>query len=388
MGFIKDTGAESPLDIYSLIPIIFRIIFILFVLDYTDSTNFNSLQITGSTSDAPASNIFSVSSDRAGIFSVNNAGNVSITGSLNVSGSITGSLLGTASFATSASQAQTASFVNTLNQNIIISGSATIGSTTSGASENTLTLGARDTTSEGGQLGLNAPGGSYISASFIDLYQNRLRILKGTNVTSTGEVAAWNMHTLQMSLPAYTSAISFAGTSSAELAVDSSGNIITTPKLYRIVNNTDSAVISSSTALTLVYSQLIPANTFAAGDIVRLSYRGQKTNFNGGNSCFIYINTSSTVSGATLLGTWATTANPRMEQMDRKLYIKNVTTNTEMYNVTAPSAGEYTNTATSAFTNIAINWTIDQYIIFANTLASALDTFKGSSYEVERIRTT
>jgi hypothetical protein len=355
---------------------------------YTDSTNFNSLQITGSTSDAPASNIFSVSSDRAGIFSVNNAGNVSITGSLNVSGSITGSLLGTASFATSASQAQTASFVNTLNQNIIISGSATIGSTTSGASENTLTLGARDTTSEGGQLGLNAPGGSYISASFIDLYQNRLRILKGTNVTSTGEVAAWNMHTLQMSLPAYTSAISFAGTSSAELAVDSSGNIITTPKLYRIVNNTDSAVISSSTALTLVYSQLIPANTFAAGDIVRLSYRGQKTNFNGGNSCFIYINTSSTVSGATLLGTWATTANPRMEQMDRKLYIKNVTTNTEMYNVTAPSAGEYTNTATSAFTNIAINWTIDQYIIFANTLASALDTFKGSSYEVERIRTT
>ncbi len=39
MGFIKHTGAESPLDIYGLIPIIFRMIFILFVLDYTDTTN-------------------------------------------------------------------------------------------------------------------------------------------------------------------------------------------------------------------------------------------------------------------------------------------------------------------------------------------------------------
>jgi len=284
--------------------------------------------------------------------------------------------------------ANTASSVSTLNQNVIISGSVIIGSSSIGPFENTLTLGARDNGSEGGQLGFNAPGGTYASASFIDLYQNKLRILKGTNTTSTGEIATWNMHTLQMQLPAYTSATSFAGTSSAELAVDSSGNIITAPKLYRIVNNTDSAVVSGSTALTLIYSQLIPANTFATGDIVRISWRGQKTNFNGSNFAFIYINTTSTVSGATLLGSWATTANPRMEQMDRKLYIKNVTTNTEMYNVTANSAGEYTNTATSAFTNIAINWTIDQYIIAANSLGSALDTFKGSSYEIERIRQT
>ncbi len=89
--------------------------------------------------------------------------------------------------------ASTASYVNTLNQAVLITGSATIGATSAGALENTLTLGARDATSEGGQLGLNAPGGSYISASFIDLYQNRLRVLKGTNASSTAEVASWNM---------------------------------------------------------------------------------------------------------------------------------------------------------------------------------------------------
>lgn len=111
---------------------------------------------------------------------------------------------------------------------LLVSSSMTIGSSSLGPSENTLTLGARDTVSEGGQLGFSAPGGSYISASFIDLYQDRLRVLKGTNASSTAEVASWNMQSLQMSLPAYTSATSFGGTMVASLGVDTGGNILTT----------------------------------------------------------------------------------------------------------------------------------------------------------------
>ena len=109
----------------------------------------------------------------------------------------------------------------------IISGSMVIGSSSLGPFENTLTLGARDSVQEGGQVGFNAAGGTYTSASFIDLYQNRLRILKGTNATSTGEVANWNMHNLQMALPAYSSVSSFPGTVAGYLGFDSSGNIIT-----------------------------------------------------------------------------------------------------------------------------------------------------------------
>lgn len=111
---------------------------------------------------------------------------------------------------------------------LIVTGSMIIGSSSLGASENTLTLGARDNGSEGGQLGFNAPGGTYTSSSFIDLYQNRLRILKGTNDTSTGEVARWSMHNLQMGLPGYTSATAFSGTSAATLGVNSNGDVITT----------------------------------------------------------------------------------------------------------------------------------------------------------------
>jgi len=116
---------------------------------------------------------------------------------------------------------------NAILGTLVVSGAAAIGTSSLGPNENTLTLGARDSVSEGGQIGFNAPGGSYISASYIDLYQNRLRILKGTNAGSIGEAASWNMHTLQMSLPAYTSTSAFPGTAVATLAVDSGGNILT-----------------------------------------------------------------------------------------------------------------------------------------------------------------
>ena len=215
--------------------------------------------------------------------------------------------------------------------------------------------------------------------------------------SGTGTTDFSNGHNLFISIVAQsgtsgTSGISgtsgTSGSSGISGTSGTSGSSGTSVPSYRIVNNTDSAVVSSSTALTLIYSQLIPANTFAAGDIVRISWRGLKTNFNGLNNQYIYINTSSTVSGATLLATHQTNTNVRMVQMDRKLYVKNTTTNTEVYNPTSPVSQEFTATSTQVFSNIAINWTIDQYIIGANTLANASDTFKGASFEVERIRST
>jgi hypothetical protein len=198
--------------------------------------------------------------------------------SLTVTNGITGSLLGTSSFATSASfitSLNTNAFVqggnsfgstavlgtnddrslifetsgssrivinNTGNVGIgtdtpnarldvsgsaIISGSLSVGTSSLGPSENTLTLGARDTAGEGGQLGFNASGGTYNSASFIDNYQNRLRILRGTNTGSDTEFVNVNLHNGQATLNRYTGSGAFPGTAAATLAVDSSGNIIT-----------------------------------------------------------------------------------------------------------------------------------------------------------------
>lgn len=160
---------------------------------------------------------------------------VIVSGSDAVLNTVTASagFFGTASWATnatSASFARTASFVNTLNQDVLISGSLTVGAATAGASENTLTLGPKGT-NEGGQLGFQA-GTSATSASMLDMYQDGanpyFRLLRGSNATSDAVVAQWNTHTKQMFLPAYVSSTSFTGTPAAFLAVDTNGAIITT----------------------------------------------------------------------------------------------------------------------------------------------------------------
>jgi hypothetical protein len=198
-------------------------------LDAVGSTTITgSLNITGS---------YNLIGSNSTTGSVAITGSLSVTGSVDVQGGVTGSLFGTASYAVYALSASyapgggssaTASYVDTLNQNVIITGSLTVGLTSVGANENTLTLGPSlaGGEGEGGQLGLNA-GNGYTSASFIDNYQDRLRILKGTNSSSTGEVASFNLNTLQVQFPAYNSVSSYPGTSVATLAVDSGGNVIT-----------------------------------------------------------------------------------------------------------------------------------------------------------------
>ena len=151
-----------------------------------------------------------------------------------------------------------------------ITGSLTIGTTTTGSSENTLTLGPPTAggAGEGGQLGFNAVGGTYTSASFIDNWQNKARILKGNNTTSTGLIAQWDIHTTQMQLPGYTAASSFPGTAAANLAVDSGGNVITVSttggSVFPYVGN---AVITGSLTTTgIIYAQPNGGMYFQGGD--------------------------------------------------------------------------------------------------------------------------
>lgn len=77
---------------------------------------------------------------------------------------------------------------------LITSTSASIGTSSLGPSENTLTLGAISASAgEGGQIGFNAPNsGSWVSASFIDNYQNQFRILSGI-VTSSAAPFSLNL---------------------------------------------------------------------------------------------------------------------------------------------------------------------------------------------------
>ena len=116
-----------------------------------------------------------------------------VSGSARVQGSVTatsftGSFSGSISNAVTASYALTASSVTTLNQTVIITGSLAVGATSLGSTENTLVLGPAPAggSGEGGQILLQAVGGAYTSASMIDNYQNKFRVLRGTNASSDG----------------------------------------------------------------------------------------------------------------------------------------------------------------------------------------------------------
>jgi hypothetical protein len=122
----------------------------------------------------------------------------------------------------------------------------------------------------------------------------------------------------------------------------------------------------------------IPANTFGVGDLVEI--HGVYTKPNGATSTGfnVYINTSDQLSGATQLGQYSTTTF-RWIPFTRLLAIESTTstalfpTNVSHYNDIIPIA-----TAT-ARASLNIDWTVDQYILFAASnasLADRTDTFR------------
>ena len=161
-----------------------------------------------------------------------------------------------------------------VNGSAIITGSLTIGSSSLGSTENTLALGPpmAGGLGEGGQILLQASGGLYTSASMLDNWQNTFRILRGTNASSDATVANWNLHTKQMQLPQYTNASSFVGTATANLAVDSGGNIITVSTSGgSVFPYTGNAVITGSLTTTgVIYAQPNGGMYFQGGDDVAL----------------------------------------------------------------------------------------------------------------------
>jgi hypothetical protein len=172
-----------------------------------------------------------------------------------------------------------------------------------------------------------------------------------------------------------------SGTTSQYVRGD--GTLATLP-ISTFKSTTDSTGFLS-TANTVVYTQLIPANTFAVGDIVRVTYRTKKLLTNGAQSLRIYTNPTANLSGTPLLvGTLASgQAASRYNQMQRNLAIKNATNNTEVPITTATLATDTINTGD--FATVAINWTVDQYIVFALQNTSALDTNFGSMYLIEKL---
>ena len=176
------------------------------------------------------------------------------------------------------------------------------------------------------------------------------------------------------------------GTSGAATLTGATLNIpiYAAPVIYKSAADSPSF---SSTANTVVYTQLIDANTFAAGDIIRVTYRTRKTGSAGFMSLRIYVNATPDLIGAPILIGGlvnAGTASSLFAQMLRHLVIKNASNNTETLNAGFQASPTDINYLQSALGN-SINWTLARYFVFALQNSNAADTNFGSMYLIEKL---
>jgi hypothetical protein len=165
------------------------------------------------------------------------------------------------------------------------------------------------------------------------------------------------------------------------------GTLATFPSLPLIYKSTTDTVGFSGTTNTAVYTQAIAANTFAAGDIIRITYRTRKTGTAGNQTLRMYANTTANLSGSPiLLGTWQNigASNFLFNSFQRHLVIKNSTNNTEVLNTATISQSTDFFLASSA-TTCVINWTTNQFIVFTIQNSNAADISLGSMYLIEKL---
>jgi hypothetical protein len=141
---------------------------------------------------------------------------------------------------------------------------------------------------------------------------------------------------------------------------------------------------SSGTTNTISISVLIPANTFALDDVIRINHRVRATGTAATRETRVYANTTNVIAGAVLVATATLTSTILSANLQRFLAIKNATTNTEVITATSSQLTDYNN-LTTAVSTLAINWTVDQYIIFAVNAINAADSIRATMYSIEKL---
>lgn len=150
-------------------------------------------------------------------------------------------------------------------------------------------------------------------------------------------------------------------------------------KILSIINSNSFGAITGTTADTLTGSVLIPANTTTTNGegVAELTARAIKTGVTGIATLRVYVNTTESLSGAILLATGAVAAGAELyQQLERTMFIAKAPSYTR---VAFTTFGLYSdNNRATAESTVAVDWSVDQYIILAIQNASALDTSTGS----------
>ena len=124
---------------------------------------------------------------------------------------------------------------------------------------------------------------------------------------------------------------------------------------------------------TKVYSALIPGGTFSANDILRWMLQIGATSNANTKTFRYYFNTTDSLTGATLAGTYALSSGAVFVGSDRVMTFKGSISSQEVGIVSSSFQSQFSASASSP-SALTIDFSVDQYFIVAIQLANGADT--------------
>jgi hypothetical protein len=166
--------------------------------------------------------------------------------------------------------------------------------------------------------------------------------------------------------------------------VRGNGTLATFPLLiYKDLNN--QTAVTGNTNNNKVVSVLIPANTITVGNIIEFKARLGKTGAAGLMTLRIYANTADSIvspAPSLLISSATSNINQTYQAIDRNAIVKSAT-NTQTLQSIATSVQNDAVVTQASLTASNIDWTVNQYLIFAIQNGAAGDSTVLSYYEIQ-----
>jgi hypothetical protein len=136
------------------------------------------------------------------------------------------------------------------------------------------------------------------------------------------------------------------------------------------ISATNSTAVTGTTANAIVSSILVPANTFVSNGIIDIAARYLKTGTASSQNVRMYVNTSSSLTGATLVANFYNGANTQVGAWRTANISSNTINFLSTLGIFSSDLASIAGTGTSAPFNTSVN----NFIIFAVQLGNGLDS--------------
>lgn len=154
--------------------------------------------------------------------------------------------------------------------------------------------------------------------------------------------------------------------------------------LSNCVKNTTDSALTGTTTETIITSLLVPSGMFVSGDIMKVSSFDEKLLANGTNLIKYYVNSTNSLSGATMIFQYSSAAGNKTLGTSREYFLK--PSNVVYGHASSANNLLTTDTATAnSPLSATFTYTGSFYVIKTFTLASGTDNAIGKSFRVEKL---